>query len=272
MVWGAVAGAAANFALSKLGGDGGARKDRQWNHDNTMFERDWRRKVFKTSIQTAAADAKKAGLHPLFALGGSMNNSGSYSVGGMVQPGQSQSGSAAGDAVRGLGEAYDNWQREKENTRRDERDAKANAEMQGYQKRLMSAQTRQAEARALLAESEAARVTQSANSTRPSYIDPETGVQVIPAGEEKRLPGFKELPTKVHPRQQLPSTVEGVEKHGKDRYRYANPDLEIELVNDIIWGINRLEQLFRPSTDALTDRAARAFPHRRGYYRKGRTR
>ena len=51
------------------------------------------------SIQRRVSDAQKAGVHPLFALGASAGASPTVSIGGQQQP----TGSALGDALRGIG-------------------------------------------------------------------------------------------------------------------------------------------------------------------------
>lgn len=58
-------------------------------------------------FQRASVDAKAAGLHPLFALGASGAGSPQFIAG------QSQSGSALGDAVRGVGRVGSAYQRSK---------------------------------------------------------------------------------------------------------------------------------------------------------------
>lgn len=65
------------------------------------------------AISNAAADARRAGLHPLFALGG---GAGGYSPASLSMPsppiaGQSESGSRIGDALQGIGNAVSGFSR-----------------------------------------------------------------------------------------------------------------------------------------------------------------
>lgn len=86
------------------------------------------------SVRRRVEDAKRAGIHPLFALGASLNTSPT------IMAGQSSSGSAIGDAVRNIGAAYDNYQVNKANE-------KANADAARLAEIKMHQEARESQAR-----------------------------------------------------------------------------------------------------------------------------
>lgn len=113
MVWPAVISAGASILGGILGGksDKRARQQNQlqfqesleqqnfWNQKNLDFAT----RQFETSAQTRVKDAKAAGLHPLFAMGGSMGGSPSFSTGG--HPGRTtETGSALGRGIQRAGQ------------------------------------------------------------------------------------------------------------------------------------------------------------------------
>lgn len=121
------------------------------------------------SIRRRVEDAKRAGIHPLYAIGASAGASPT------IMAGQSSSGSAIGDAVRNIGSAYDNYQLNKK--------AEAEAARQGsIQERQMhlealrtqaqinrdNAAARLDNAQALRALSRNAMATQAFNHLRPT--------------------------------------------------------------------------------------------------------
>ncbi len=78
MVWPAVIAAGASLlggALSQRGSTGSAKQAREFEHGWRLHQDRFARERY----QIATADAKKAGLHPLFALGAGMGQSPSYS-------------------------------------------------------------------------------------------------------------------------------------------------------------------------------------------------
>lgn len=85
----------------------GGLLDRNTSRRNLVDAQNFQRSQDSTRFQTAAADAKLAGLHPLFALGAGGAGSPSFMAG------QAQTGSTLGDAVRGLGSVGAAYQRSK---------------------------------------------------------------------------------------------------------------------------------------------------------------
>ncbi len=120
MVWPAVIGAAASVAGSLLSKGGGstmpsqvqaAKSNRQWREqmDREKYYRYEDRKWQLRNLQDTVADAKAAGLHPLFALGGSAAQGGygggMPSIPSPIITGQSDSGSALGSGIASAGRA-----------------------------------------------------------------------------------------------------------------------------------------------------------------------
>lgn len=86
------------------GGDGGAKERDFWNKRAWKHTRD----VFTQGLQYRVADAKKAGIHPLYAIGASMNASPSFQMGSGPEAGSafSRGLGAVGEAAQGVGEAF----------------------------------------------------------------------------------------------------------------------------------------------------------------------
>jgi len=82
VVAGGIAAAAIAAGAQLLGGAQQARSASSTAKQARNFEDDWRRIQLHESrqkYQVAVGDARKAGLHPLFALGSGMSNSPSFS-------------------------------------------------------------------------------------------------------------------------------------------------------------------------------------------------
>lgn len=133
-------------------------------------------------IRLRVRDARLAGLHPLFALGASVNNQPASPT--IVGGGQSDSGSLVGDALRETGQFISRYMSDREERER-------GARLMTLQERESAARVRESEANAKLAEVRASVAAQQANSRRPPvsadtpdgtmpslrtrYRDPETG-------------------------------------------------------------------------------------------------
>lgn len=173
---------------------------------------------FRTNIQTRVKDARKAGIHPLFALGAT-GAGGSFSAGGEapLPAGQHVTGSGIGTGLEVLA---------------NNKEASA----------LEQAQTRAANAQALRNETDAMRIaseikraeqaaihgTGTPQPDTPTY-DPTTGVTVYPLGERKPGP----TPLVVNPNSSIPRrvTVRGPGGHTKA----LNPDIGVDEVGQLDW-------------------------------------
>lgn len=124
-------GALAGGVLKTVGGLIGSHQDRNFARAQSEADRAFQREVFQNQLQWKAADARKAGLHPLAALGGGAYSASPSSV--------SVPGSSLGDGLGKLGQgigdafaAYKNkaqlaaelaWREEEKQMKRDEHDA-----------------------------------------------------------------------------------------------------------------------------------------------------
>lgn len=219
---------------SVLGGSSGSRKRAAAHRERLEIERADRhiaeeRARADSYLQRTVADAKAAGLHPLFALGGGAGGGGSipdpYTPTSIYEP--PDSGSTVGDVFQTLASGASGYFESKA-----ERDARVADEQR--QKRLDDATIRAAEARAardeaeaLLATSAAAKATQESNHARPG-----DGVTITPLSEPVPLHKrpLLNLPNESHPKY---VTVPG------DYYPYAPPSLGGDEINQVIWLLNR---------------------------------
>lgn len=88
-------------AVSGLFGAYGAHQDRNFARAQSEADRAFQREVYQNQIQWRAADAKKAGLHPLVGAGGSAYSASPSSV----PPASSMAGSL-GKLGEGIGDAF----------------------------------------------------------------------------------------------------------------------------------------------------------------------
>lgn len=93
---GSAIGGIVSGALGLFGSD----KQNQYNMAMSQADRDFQREVYQNQLQWKAADAKKAGLHPLAALGG-----GAYSASPSSIPSVDLS-SSLGKLGEGIGDAF----------------------------------------------------------------------------------------------------------------------------------------------------------------------
>lgn len=219
------------------------------NHSTLRLQKQqerWNEWAFNTrnkKFRLAAADAKAAGLHPLFALGTGVTMSGGAPSGmGALDGGQHESGSLAGTALNAVGQGL-----------RDYAKATAKDPLQQKQLDLIQSQIDLNRANHDLALSRAAGELQKANHTRPA-VSPD-GVQVFPYNQAP--PTYERLPVRVEPRELHPNKVQAHGKGGRDHYSYAPPGLGGDEINQIIWLMNR-------AIEHGSDAAARWFPQGRG--------
>lgn len=90
-------GGIASGVLGALGGALDASHDR----DLARMNQNWQREVYQNQIQWKAADARKAGLHPLAALGG-----GAYSASNVASSPGSSYASSLGKLGQSIGDAF----------------------------------------------------------------------------------------------------------------------------------------------------------------------
>lgn len=206
------------------------------------YARFYRKGGTTAQYQIAAADAKKAGLHPLFALGSSANYSPSVSV---APPGQSESGSTVGDAFRSVADGAGAYLRAKAGA--DERQiARAELEYEKARQALVDdanidalrARAERDRAEALQALSVSKRAQQLANHVRPP-----SNPDVAPPGRKAPLPTKR--PTRVAPNESMPEYVEIIDDHGRRR-RVRNPETGHD-------EISQVEYLFDRAVEAFTD-------------------
>lgn len=87
--------------VSAVGGLIGGHYDREFSRAQSAADRAFQREVYQNQIQWKAADAKKAGLHPLAALGG-----GAYSASPSSVPSSSSMADSLGKLGEGIGDAF----------------------------------------------------------------------------------------------------------------------------------------------------------------------
>lgn len=130
----------------------------------------WQREQMQNRLQWTVNDAKKAGLHPLFALGGG----GGFSPASVI-PGQSNMGNAVADAAASMGRAI-----------AAPRPTKMQDALSLAQLESVNSQTRRNDAEAALANSQARRIAEESN-VRPSVAQTLAGVvsetEGVPAGK-----------------------------------------------------------------------------------------
>nr|CDL65916.1 unnamed protein product [uncultured bacterium] len=86
--------------VGAIGGLIGGHNDREFARAQSAADRAFQKEVFQNQYQWKAADAKKAGLHPLAVIGG-----GSYSASPSSQPSSSSMADSLGKLGEGIGDA-----------------------------------------------------------------------------------------------------------------------------------------------------------------------
>lgn len=98
-------GTFAGGAGGLFGKGGGQQTDQSFFHNQFVAQLDWQKELARNGIQMRVADAKAAGLHPLYALGAPAFNPSPINVG---QVDSSQLGGAGvGDALSRMGQGVD---------------------------------------------------------------------------------------------------------------------------------------------------------------------
>lgn len=87
--------------VSGIAGLIGSHQDREFARAQSAADRAFQKEVYQNQLQWKAADAKKAGLHPLAVIG-----SGSYSASPSSQPSASSTASVLGKLGEGIGDAF----------------------------------------------------------------------------------------------------------------------------------------------------------------------
>lgn len=196
-----------SFAGDLIGGVLGARsasRDREqtdfWNRQSQAWSREQFRELQDRSIQNRVIDAKKAGIHPLYALGMSPGPSVPFIAG------QSASGNALGEGISRAGRSLEAAVRTRRTTP------------------LVKAQIRREEAAAARDEAAAAqirsamkRAEQEANYRRP-------GVGSV---KPHQVAGVSSDEVRIYPEGAMPGTVAKWMPSGRP-FRVTNPELENE--------------------------------------------
>lgn len=235
MVWSALIGAGASLLGQHLAGKQSARnvaaankeavkiarEDRwfqnKWNIRNERFASSTRAANLHHKIKYAAADAKRAGLHPLFALGGGVsgsNASPTFNAGGSVYNPVPETGSGLGEGIAAAGRAVQSYMESREG--------------QAQQGRLLDAQIRAQNASAARDEAQALATASAAKRAEQRALQgPRPG---IPLGAQAGTPLHKR-PLESSPRRSEPRNIEVVGPNG--RRTIMNPDLGMDELGQI---------------------------------------
>lgn len=122
-------GGIASGVLGALGGVFGSAMDASHDRELAKMNANFQREVYQNQLQWKAADARKAGLHPLAALGG-----GSYSASNIASGSNTSYADSLGKLGKGIGDAFtayktrDQLQKEAEEQKKKD-DEKANADV-----------------------------------------------------------------------------------------------------------------------------------------------
>ncbi len=217
MVWPAVIAAGAAVAGSLLASKSGQSKSMtgQYRTEDRIAR--------ETQFQTAVADAKAAGLHPLFALGSSANfsPSGQYAT---------QTGSAAGEGIARAGEHIATGMRTAKAGERTEKMDAASAQIHQLRITKMGKEIQLDDAELMKRASD----LRMAETQFLNWGDGGTGLstgalqsKTYPYGT-KLGPPLSMRPLTATGRQSMPETVESVSD--RERLQLLNPDLGLDEV------------------------------------------
>lgn len=198
MPWGAIASGIGAFLGSKSGSTGTGVTD----FDRNQFK--YQKQLHKNQIQWQVDDAVKAGLHPLYALGNSMNYSPISSTG--EQP-QNTTGNAIGAGIQAAAGAY-NQSRQK----------KAQAPLVASQTKANDAAAERDYAAAALSLSQIKRAEQEANATQD---------QDFMLSEAMRKSGFNSRQFATTPTE--PIYIKRWNNLEKRAEWFPNPELNLEM-------------------------------------------
>lgn len=168
MEWGNVLGGVISGGLSLIGGQLNAAQQRQ----SQRHADDFQREMARTGIQMRVDDAKKAGIHPLFALGANPPAGQPVMLGG-----DAGGGSGLADMGQNINEAFARMRSPQDRM-------KAAAEMN-----MISAQTSKDLAQAELYKAEAAKLRTPAAVGIPG-IGPQYEGGAMPEGQMPNVPGI----------------------------------------------------------------------------------
>lgn len=224
-----VAGSLISAGSSLLGGLIDRPKGSSWSVWDRFQQRKWNetsQRNFENQISIRAADAKRAGVHPLFALGASSGSSPSFNT-GVGYDHETGSGIGTGIARAGaaIGEGVSRMS------------TKESALRRGAETRLLGAQAAKAEADAALAWTEAMaadsamkRAEQSTNWKRLAHVDVREGGA---RGSIGRRQGADVVPEKLWLRD--PFTGEYT--------KGLNPDAGLDEVGQAYWVGQKASQM-----------------------------
>lgn len=228
MVWPAVIAAGATLASSVLGANAqpSSRQSRSFALHQGTINWDRQRQLIdeavvrdRRSIQDRAADARAAGLHPLFAMGVSGAGISPTTVQSSdPYPGQSSSGSHLGRGIEKAGQQIAAGM-----TRA------GNARMRAAQLRNLEARSTLTEAQAMQIASDTKRIEQSAWTQNTGVVGdfPLEEAKTFPVGTKRGLELYKR-PLTQSSRSSIPEKIEVMGKDGF-RYRIVNPALGDEV-------------------------------------------
>ncbi len=174
-------------------------------------------------LQRRVADAKAAGLHPLFGLGASPGGGGSS---GFI-PGQSSTGSALGAGIAQAGRAVGRGF-----------EGQARAKLVDAQIRSADASAARDTAQALSIDSARKRAEQDVLNVRP-FEEGHEGVRIYPAGTNP-APPLVQRPLKVDPRRNMPEFIKLAGPKGT--IPFHNPELDVEVVKEVYYLWNKAKQ------------------------------
>ncbi len=223
MVWPAIIAGAASLAGGALASKGGVSKNfagqlRQAYDPNTKYQR-------------AVADAKAAGLHPLFALG----TSGSYSpsIGG-----QTQTGSAMGEGIAQAGSIIGEGMRQQKAAGRQVKMDAAQAQLHALRVEKMGKEIKLDDMELMERASRLA-MTQTQSMWGDGIVggsaEGPPGTKTYPYGT-KTGPPLSMTPLQAHPRESMPERIET--RGPKGRRMILNPALGMDEAGQADWIMN----------------------------------